>query len=209
MKVGAQALVLVVLAPLVGCSEPSVRLDRPGDPCRSLIAFCVDEETVMECVDEVWTPTSCADYCEGLAPGVSSEGCSTELLTDRCACAHPPGGCTPGETACEGDGTLSLCGDAWQWTSVPCEELCGQQAPPANSLGCGSVDNRGEEVDACLCTTEGLPCSNEPARCVDDQTLARCEGALWAYVRCDLECAGEAICDPSGSSDGEHACRCT
>ena len=47
------AAVVVACICINACVENAL-LDAPGDPCRSLKTSCVDEETVFECLDEVW-----------------------------------------------------------------------------------------------------------------------------------------------------------
>lgn len=196
------ASVIVACICVSACAENAL-LYAPGDPCRSLRTSCVDEETVFECVDETWVETACADYCEGLAPGVSAAGCSEEA----CVCVPPEGGCTPGESLCADNGDLEWCGDSWEWTVSPCDEVCAMLDPQKKTLGCFPSDEESDTAH-CLCTSAGVECSAEsPAFCVDESERAECIDGVWVYQACAEECSeGVSQCSPEPVSGAQCVC---
>ncbi len=180
------AAVIGLICVTVGCSEaqeePPPPLLELGDPCRTTLRYCIDEQTVQLCEDDVWTVKTCDEACAELGPAYVADAC----VDDDCSCAlADPDGCVPGQTSCTADNSVSVCSDAQSWESVACDELCAESG--LLSRGCiAGID----DVAGCWCTSEGTPCdSTAPPVCADSVSLARCEDGLWSFEDCAASCA--------------------
>lgn len=138
-----------------GCDEERApRLFEAGDPCHTnLLAECRGEGQLAHCVDRRWVVSSCAADCRALGAAVVDGACAESPdKIDRCECVvADPEGCTPGQLACEGDGSLRECDSTQQWITHSCEDLC---EPIGVSLGCRDAEEGiAENVTpaACLC----------------------------------------------------------
>ena len=210
MQVVRTVVFLFVLAgALGGCQEPVEGLFDPGDPCRSLRTPCLDEERSLQCVEERWEEVSCAEYCAALAPGVVSEGCHE----NACECVPPEGGCTPQESYCEDSESLVWCTESWTWSTYTCEGVCADLSPQSNSEGCVPAnDDTDDETDTgtdhCLCTIEGVECTEGSLGfCTDGTALVECTDGIWAYTECVDICGVEtAECQPDAPSGARCEC---
>jgi len=190
-------------AVVASCSVEDRPLYDAGDPCRTLEMYCRDELAAMQCLDEKWAEVECTDYCMGLASGVSSDGCRE----NACVCVPPPGGCTPGDAACENTSTLRWCAEDWAWASVDCGVVCSGLVPQSESLGCMPLVEPASK-DACFCTSEGTSCAEDSVPfCALEGTLAECIDGTWVYIDCDTGCTGEPRCNPGLAP--EAGCECT
>jgi hypothetical protein len=149
-------LATMLILACCGCAAPGDEyppppLDQPGDPCRSPYATCLDEETVRECVDQIWIDRSCEESCAELGPAMLSMGCEVDGPLQRCVCIPEPGSCAPGATACESDNELGTCGADQLWSVYDCDSLCESSLATPISVGC-MVDEEG--VAACWCVAE-------------------------------------------------------
>ena len=198
-------LALALLFALLGCSDSPTYAFAEGDACRTLTDFCVDAGTAMHCADGRWQLRDCAEYCEGLAVGVTSSGCqATSKRIGECICEPPADGCQAGDAVCIADGELSYCTSEWQWSNYSCTELCAAHPTHTASLGCLTDDNG---LSACYCTTEGVACADEIPSCVDQSTIAICDGGTWAHLSCEQVCGSkQASCEPNLA--GGAACSC-
>lgn len=179
---------LLALSSCVRGGEPSLLLDV-GDPCRAPQHFCADEVSLQRCVDDAWAIVDCEVVCSERGPAWVADGCD-----DDCVCVlADPSGCTPDETTCADDDTVSQCSEAQTWESFDCATLCMQVQ--LESLGCLPAD--AEQPASCWCTTEGTPCAaqSQPT-CVDGETLGSCNGGVWVYEDCGQVCGGPATCVP-------------
>lgn len=152
MKRHLAVLLLVVSYGCVLDDEPDEYpplLDQAGDHCRTDLAMCLDNDTVRECVDGIWTDRGCEESCATLGPAMLSMGCVADGSIDGCVCAPEPGACAPGSTACESNNELGYCDDQQIWTVYDCEELCASSLATPVSVGC-DLDVDG--VAACWCT---------------------------------------------------------
>lgn len=182
--------------------DGGIDLKSPGAPCRSVEKTCLDERVVLDCIDEIWVEVACSEYCEELAPGVHSAGCSEDV----CVCASPPGGCTPEESRCIDALNLDWCEDDWRWSAYSCDELCAELSPQSKALGCfaGTDDI---ETAHCLCTSEGAECTDDsPAFCVDEFERAECVDTVWVYESCAEECSDAGYCSPEHASGALCVC---
>ncbi len=204
----AVAVTWVFVVGLGGCGEVDApdQTDEPtinaGEPCSWAHAVCMDEDTVLRCVDHVWTPDSCASYCPSLGPGVSAGMCRVELDAGEpeqlCACTPADDGCYPGQGACVDEDTISWCAGDWTWATSSCADECG--ALGQLSLGC----SEGGDAAACMCTLLGTPCDADvdAPTCADASAVVACEGAQWALVDCGQDCGGGGACVPGAVDEG-------
>jgi hypothetical protein len=173
---------------MLGCTESEIpQLDQLGDPCRSAVDHCLDDDTVRSCESGVWVERDCASVCAELGPAYGPAGCDYECVCELL----DPSGCTPSETTCVDAGTVAACDEAQELQASPCSDVCTDAG--LNEVGCLEDD---EGKASCWCTNEGTPCepSSMPT-CVDDATIAMCEAGTWAFVACETVCGGPAICD--------------
>jgi hypothetical protein len=192
---GALVAALFFVA-LSGCGEEVIppALDDIGDPCRSAITHCIDDDSVMRCEADVWTEVSCEVSCAELGPAYVADGCE-----QGCTCTLvDPSGCVPDETICMDDDNLGVCDESQSWETFPCDVLCATlQLEP---LGCMEqlVEGPTEEYVAdCWCTAEGAGCDLTSApTCVDESTIAQCVDDIWVFEDCSTLCGGPALCEP-------------
>jgi hypothetical protein len=171
-----------------------------GDPCRSPYLFCYDDASVQRCEDHAWAVASCETVCAERGPAWIADGCDDE---EACVCvlvdAH---GCTPGESACADEASVSVCSELQTWETTACAEPCA--AMQLESLGCLPASET--EPAACWCTAESTPCPADAApSCVDSSTLARCVDGLWAFEDCAATCPATGQCNPWGATA---SCEC-
>lgn len=178
-----------VVGLLLGCSEsgPPLRLDQPGDPCRSPHDVCLDDDLVLSCAAEVWVERDCASVCADRGPAYGPAGCDRECVCELL----DPTGCTPEEATCVDGDTVAVCDEAQELQSIPCSEVCADAG--LNEVGC--LDVEGEA--ACWCTSEATACepATEPS-CVGNETIASCEAGAWVFAECEAICGAPAACDP-------------
>ena len=189
------AALLVLAAACEGVTPP--RLDQIGDPCRDFGQVCVDDNVVLRCEAGVRVASDCDVVCAERGPAYVADGC--EL---RCVCVLADGqGCTPEETACVADDTVSVCSATQSWEEVSCDELC--DAAQLESLGCLDQSDDWDpdwyqgHPAGCWCTTQGTACEAgaEPS-CADASTLAACVEGLWVFEDCAASCVDTGQCDP-------------
>jgi hypothetical protein len=200
------ALGIALLMVWAGCSNEVTPRYNEGDPCRTILTFCVDADVMMACVNGNWSEQECSDFCAKQAPGVESAACESANAWDgACSCVPPPGGCIPGESVCADDQSIEYCAEDWQWSTATCTEVCAEHPPYTISLGCMlKVES---ESAACSCTAAGTSCNSVSPLCVDDSTLAICEGGIWTHLNCTEFCGGDATaCIPGVGTEG--SCKC-
>lgn len=208
------ARLLVVLGLwLGGCEGPNVdsgsdpELEiKEGDPCNWSNATCLDEHTLLRCLDRVWTPQSCDGYCASLGAGVSAGACEVEQElgdpTQLCECRPAPDGCYPRQGTCVDEDTISWCADDWTWQGSSCTSVC--EAHSLLSLGCSEL----AELATCLCTQIGTTCDAQfdTSTCADGSTLVTCEAGLWTAVDCGQGCESGGTCAPGASEEAGCVC---
>jgi hypothetical protein len=177
------------LALLFACTEAEEppRLHELGDPCRVAYDACLDDDSVRSCVDGVWVERDCASVCADRGPAYAPAGCELE-----CVCALvDPSGCTPGEATCMDEDTLAVCDELQDLQPTSCLQVCADAG--LEPIGC-----REEEDQAnCWCTSEGTPCeASSTPRCVDEGSIAVCDGETWVFSECEAVCGHPAACDP-------------
>ena len=179
---------LCALALLACEQQPAPFLDDIGDPCRSAYDHCLDDDSVRSCVDGVWVERDCDAVCAELGPAYVADGCDRECV---CVLADA-NGCTPGETACPDAEQVAVCDANQLFETSACTDVCAGLG--LESVGC--VDE-GDKPPSCWCTSQDTVCDEAaPDQCVDEQTLASCEGGVWSFSPCAAICGVPASCDP-------------
>ena len=191
----------ILLVALLACVEPegAPPLLQEGDPCRSWLALCLDDDYEQTCVDHVWTVQSCEAHCAELGPELVPAGCERG---GGCQCTSATEECTPGALVCASSWTLQYCDDSRTWVDYDCQSLCDERETTPLSLGC--VDEG--DGASCLCTSAGWPCADfqeGDVHCATEDILLRCEQGVWTLIDCANEMGPGARCR---TRDGVAAC---
>ena len=129
----AAALASFALAALPACAavEPTDH-DGIGDPCRSPSSFCYDDASEQRCEDHAWAVASCETVCAERGPAWVANGCD-----EVCGCVLAnPKGCTPGETACADEDSVSVCSEQQTPVSVALADVTRLEARRSDGAYC-------------------------------------------------------------------------
>lgn len=207
-NLGPIALVAISVLLAACAGEPSISLPiAEGERCGEGAPLCTAADELLVCEQRVWTAKSCDEICA--ETGHHSLGCLTTAEEDSCACdVDGESLCGGHSPVCTGWNELATCGGE-DWIYTDCGEYCAGLDPPMNSLGCAGPQVRGPPT-GCVCTLEGMPCSDIGPVCDGPYYTARCEEGVWTLEDCtDLACdeGSHGRCEPWGDEGASCVCK--